>query len=790
MIILKNIIARILIRWFSLWHKDIDRGQAILYYKIKFSKYFDSAWYRKHYDCSGFDPCWHYITVGWKKYYNPSPNFSTIRYLLQNPDVRHAEMNPVEHYIKYGVNEPHRKCHMPPLAVGLTQDKLKEFKNIQDNRISSEFDKDTRKLIVYLVPDFDQICGGMMCITNYLNDIKDQPEVKEYSLMLATIPSPNTFIDYTKFDAHAHVYRFEQIRKYFTNLDTLLLHIPEYQFINFLYNISPNDLAWLNNLEHVTVNIMNQNQELMPDPVFVNMLRKIVPQMTMTCAHRRYCNENLRSTYNMPLHFIPADKKIDFLYYPYEKKENLLVLSPDLHPAKDEIVATIEKQFDGIKIVVVENMAFKDYLELIARAKWVLSLGEGFDGYVIESIFSGTISFTLYNDIFFDNDFIPWPNMYENSNRMIETLALRMKELDSPERYNLFLKRLQALCNDEFASHGYVQQLKLYYSGNYTLPYDGIENKREIHIKNKPPVSIIVTIGDEVEYLEEQLDSVFNQTYENIEVLLCEYGNHTENEKELTKILSKYNNIAILQHQPNYIEAQRKLIFEAKGEYVAFCDEKDIWLTNKIFELVKDNDGFDISFGSLRYINKTGAEISGCSYIQRPQNNQAQWYQLQDVLFANPVLGISMLVKTAFARKVIPHDISSIVSIPWWLMLHAVIKPNGAVFIGEEVAKFRDSKKNRLKQTVIEKDYNNKTWSMMNLFLHTVNSTISRKEKKLIRLHMNWLLMQRILNRCSMSSTDYFMLSNHYAFTQGKMLMFGNLVNDIKTVIVDEKDIN
>lgn len=47
----------------------------------------------------------HYLTTGWKKNLDPSPNFSTVGYLQAYPDVRLANKNPLVHYIDYGIKE-------------------------------------------------------------------------------------------------------------------------------------------------------------------------------------------------------------------------------------------------------------------------------------------------------------------------------------------------------------------------------------------------------------------------------------------------------------------------------------------------------------------------------------------------------------------------------------------------------------------------------------------------------------------------------------------------------------
>ena len=69
---------------------------------------FDKKWYEQHYlestKYSG-SSYQHYIQVGWKKGYVPSPYFSTKKYLENNPDVKESGICPLLHYMKDGKRE-------------------------------------------------------------------------------------------------------------------------------------------------------------------------------------------------------------------------------------------------------------------------------------------------------------------------------------------------------------------------------------------------------------------------------------------------------------------------------------------------------------------------------------------------------------------------------------------------------------------------------------------------------------------------------------------------------------
>lgn len=64
---------------------------------------------------SGADALLDYCQTGWRMGLNPSPRFGTDAYLLANADVLRAGMNPLEHYVRYGLREGRTA---PPVAPG------------------------------------------------------------------------------------------------------------------------------------------------------------------------------------------------------------------------------------------------------------------------------------------------------------------------------------------------------------------------------------------------------------------------------------------------------------------------------------------------------------------------------------------------------------------------------------------------------------------------------------------------------------------------------------------------
>jgi glycosyltransferase involved in cell wall biosynthesis len=82
------------------------------------SGFFDTNWYQTRYPGVEGDPLDHYLTRGWVDGWSPGPHFDGVWYLATYPDVANAGVNPLVHYLRFGVAEGRLKR---ALAVGQLQ---------------------------------------------------------------------------------------------------------------------------------------------------------------------------------------------------------------------------------------------------------------------------------------------------------------------------------------------------------------------------------------------------------------------------------------------------------------------------------------------------------------------------------------------------------------------------------------------------------------------------------------------------------------------------------------------
>ncbi|WP_299522924.1 glycosyltransferase family 2 protein [Winogradskyella sp.] len=101
-----------------------------------------------------------------------------------------------------------------------------------------------------------------------------------------------------------------------------------------------------------------------------------------------------------------------------------------------------------------------------------------------------------------------------------------------------------------------------------------------------PLVSVIIPTYNRVDYLKFTIDSVINQTYPYVEIIVVDDGSSNNHTEILCKDYSHVNYIKI-ENSGGPCKPRNIGIDKANGKYLAFLDDDDIWLPNKLEQQVR-----------------------------------------------------------------------------------------------------------------------------------------------------------------------------------------------------------
>lgn len=107
-------------------------------------------------------------------------------------------------------------------------------------------------------------------------------------------------------------------------------------------------------------------------------------------------------------------------------------------------------------------------------------------------------------------------------------------------------------------------------------------------MKNLPLISVIIPVYNILEYLPRCVQSVENQTYGNLEILLVDDGSTDGTGALCDELAQKNAKIRVFHKENGGSSSARNLgIRQAKGEYLSFVDSDDYiepWMIEKLYE--------------------------------------------------------------------------------------------------------------------------------------------------------------------------------------------------------------
>jgi glycosyltransferase involved in cell wall biosynthesis len=125
-----------------------------------------------------------------------------------------------------------------------------------------------------------------------------------------------------------------------------------------------------------------------------------------------------------------------------------------------------------------------------------------------------------------------------------------------------------------------------------------------------PIFSVIMNCLNGERFLREAIESVFDQTFKDWEIIFFDSGS-TDKSVEIAASCGDRVKIFTLDQPVPLGQARQEAIDKATGEYLAFLDVDDVWLPLKLemqYAAMKDGE-FDICYGGIQCVDEQGNKL-------------------------------------------------------------------------------------------------------------------------------------------------------------------------------------
>jgi glycosyltransferase involved in cell wall biosynthesis len=129
-----------------------------------------------------------------------------------------------------------------------------------------------------------------------------------------------------------------------------------------------------------------------------------------------------------------------------------------------------------------------------------------------------------------------------------------------------------------------------------------------MELNDQPLISVVIPTYNRTSFLKLTLESVLHQTYQNFEIIVVDDGTSNDENLFLCNTFEKVRYIKI-ENSGGPAKPRNVGIREAKGKYMAFVDDDDLWLPQKLkiqVAILNNNPSFGLVHSCCELIDEKG----------------------------------------------------------------------------------------------------------------------------------------------------------------------------------------
>jgi glycosyltransferase involved in cell wall biosynthesis len=206
-------------------------------------------------------------------------------------------------------------------------------------------------------------------------------------------------------------------------------------------------------------------------------------------------------------------------------------------------------------------------------------------------------------------------------------------------------------------------------------------------MKNVSNIAILMATFNGGDYLEEQIDSLLNQSYKDWTLYIHDDGSSDNTEEIIEKYASKYENIIQLKYNSTHGSKDNffSLLNSVDANYYFFCDQDDVWHKDKIMlslskmkELEETNTDKPIIIHTDLFVVDSKLNIINDSFMHYTGIHTEFLNTFNECGAASFITGCTMLMNKK-AKECIIYPANKATMHDAWITL-CTIKANGIIF--------------------------------------------------------------------------------------------------------------
>lgn len=172
-------------------------------------------------------------------------------------------------------------------------------------------------------------------------------------------------------------------------------------------------------------------------------------------------------------------------------------------------------------------------------------------------------------------------------------------------------------------------------------------------------ITVVLTTYNGLKYIAEQLESLIKQSLPFKELIICDDNSSDDTKNILAKYSAKDSRINVFynSHNIGFKANFEKALKLSTGDYIALCDQDDIWYTDHLEILYKNIGDRMLVCGDAELIDGQGKKLN--QRLSNVKNFKKESKNCQSIFrfimyYQNPFQGASMMLRREFLNVALP----------------------------------------------------------------------------------------------------------------------------------------
>lgn len=166
-------------------------------------------------------------------------------------------------------------------------------------------------------------------------------------------------------------------------------------------------------------------------------------------------------------------------------------------------------------------------------------------------------------------------------------------------------------------------------------------------MQDNPLISVIIPLYNAEKYIAETLDSVLQQSYSHLEVIVVDNGSTDGSRSIVEAYINSDKRVVMLSMETNSggpAKPRNLGLDKARGEFVCFLDADDVWLKHKLeYQLQNAKAGYNFLCGQADYIDAQSKSLPSPGFFQKLLASNT--LTVEALSWQNPVITSSVMLK-------------------------------------------------------------------------------------------------------------------------------------------------